>query len=324
LHRNKIAHRDMKPENCLLAYANEPLSRNLVKVSDLGLASAFKKGEPMMQKCGTKAYMAPEVFSGKYSCQCDTWSCGVILYECLSEEHPFEVLGTDEDNREVRRRLNFSNGRWWDQSADCVNLVMGLLKFEVKNRIKLEKALTHTWIVKMVPKPPDLPLRPGLLRDLMAFRSLNRLKRASLNIIASLLTEKQTERLRMVFTSMDVNGDGSLSLAEIQERVAKSAKLDSEKVELQEVPENCKTPFTYTEFLAATFDRQRCVTEKACRAAFAAFDKNGDGSVSMTELCTGKLLGEVTMDEIMKIVDDIDANGDSAIDFDEFMAMMRG
>lgn len=56
--------------------------------------------------------------------------------------------------------------------------------------------------------------------------------------------------------------------------------------------------FTYTEFLAATFDRKACLTEAVCREAFNSLDKNKDGSLDLAELHTGRLLGHIDMDEL--------------------------
>ena len=34
--------------------------------------------------------MAPEIFTGKYGKECDIWALGIILYETLTKEVPFE------------------------------------------------------------------------------------------------------------------------------------------------------------------------------------------------------------------------------------------
>lgn len=82
--------------------------------------------------------------------------------------------------------------------------------------------------------------------------------------------------------------------------------------------------FSYTEFIAATFDVRKAAGEGLCRAAFASFDKDHDGTISISELATGKMLGQLTLDEIVETMDELDKDGNCTLDFHEFMQMMRG
>lgn len=40
--------------------------------------------------CGSALYSAPEVLKRNYSTQCDIWSIGMIMYEILVGQNPFE------------------------------------------------------------------------------------------------------------------------------------------------------------------------------------------------------------------------------------------
>ena len=87
-HKNRICHRDLKPDNFMLVKSDTELS---VKLIDFGISrSYFKLGGKgnnetarMQSLAGTTPYMAPEVFKKNYSNACDTWSLGVILYIML-------------------------------------------------------------------------------------------------------------------------------------------------------------------------------------------------------------------------------------------------
>ena len=60
-----------------------------------------------------------------------------------------------------------------------------------------------------------------------------------------------------------------------------------------------------------------------CKAAFSAFDQDGNGSVSYEELCSGSLLGDLKPKEIEKMVAEWDINHDGEVDLEEFTKALR-
>jgi len=60
------------------------------------------------------------------------------------------------------------------------------------------------------------------------------------------------------------------------------------------------------------------------REAFSLFDKNGDGTISSTELGTiMRSLGQnPTEGELQDMINEVDVDGNGTIDFDEFLDMM--
>ncbi len=93
-HRQGIVHRDLKPSNILL-------TRSGIKVLDFGLAkrqpSGLVAGEshPTLTVegavLGTPRYMAPEQIEGKPADErSDIFAFGLLLYEMLTGQHPFE------------------------------------------------------------------------------------------------------------------------------------------------------------------------------------------------------------------------------------------
>jgi len=85
-HERGVVHRDIKPANVMLTQAGE------VKIADFGIAriesSSMTQAGTMM---GTPNYMSPEQFMGQIvDARTDIYSAGVLLYQLLTGEKPFE------------------------------------------------------------------------------------------------------------------------------------------------------------------------------------------------------------------------------------------
>jgi serine/threonine-protein kinase len=91
-HAAGIVHRDLKPENIFLARRRS--GEEIVKLLDFGIAKVPNAGAitETAYLLGTPAYMSPEQLLGSRDVdqRSDIWSLGIILYELLTDELPFE------------------------------------------------------------------------------------------------------------------------------------------------------------------------------------------------------------------------------------------
>eukprot|EP00002_Diphylleia_rotans_P029038 TRINITY_DN5882_c0_g1_i1.p1 TRINITY_DN5882_c0_g1~~TRINITY_DN5882_c0_g1_i1.p1 ORF type:complete len:203 (-),score=41.27 TRINITY_DN5882_c0_g1_i1:30-638(-) len=83
-----ICHRDLKSGNILIVSLN-PID---VRISDFGLAR-IKAENQTMTKCGTKAWLAPEVLRGeRYSEKADLFSYGILCWEIIMGDLPYRNI----------------------------------------------------------------------------------------------------------------------------------------------------------------------------------------------------------------------------------------
>lgn len=84
-HDNGVIHRDVKPENVVVA------TNGRVKVMDFGIARALERAAVTSGLMGTVAYVAPEQARGEGTdARADIYSTGCMLYELLTGTLPFE------------------------------------------------------------------------------------------------------------------------------------------------------------------------------------------------------------------------------------------
>src|SRR5262245_62055889 len=96
-HGHNIIHRDLKPHNVMLAKG--PNGEEIAKLLDFGIAKTFDESATQLTQTGfaigTPQYMAPEQAAGKeVTAQSDLYSLGVMLYEMLVGEVPFDAPTT--------------------------------------------------------------------------------------------------------------------------------------------------------------------------------------------------------------------------------------
>ncbi|KAM3182954.1 hypothetical protein ACTXT7_011307 [Hymenolepis weldensis] len=84
LHSHKVIHRDLKSPNILIGDDGQ------LKISDFGVSKEFTENSTKMSFAGTVAWMAPEIMRDEpCSFKVDVWSFGVIVWEILTCEIPF-------------------------------------------------------------------------------------------------------------------------------------------------------------------------------------------------------------------------------------------
>ncbi|ETN42617.1 uncharacterized protein HMPREF1541_01774 [Cyphellophora europaea CBS 101466] len=142
LHKKHVMHRDIKPENILVGIHGE------IKISDFGW-SVHAPNNRRQTMCGTLDYLPPEMLrpgssDNYYNEKVDLWSLGVLTYEFLVGEAPFEDTPVMTQRRIAKADMKVPSF----VSPEGRDLIMKLLVLDPEKRIPLEDVERHPWIVK--------------------------------------------------------------------------------------------------------------------------------------------------------------------------------
>mmetsp|Transcript_20571 Transcript_20571/g.22930 ORF Transcript_20571/g.22930 Transcript_20571/m.22930 type:complete len:783 (+) Transcript_20571:2-2350(+) len=140
-----IAHRDMKPDNIMMASNTDD---GEIKLIDFGLSKIIGPKERSKDPFGTIPYAAPEIILRKpYSHSVDIWSLGVTVFFLMTGFHPFDSHDQQELLKKiVRQEPDWDAAEWKGASKQCKDLVKKLLTKDKEKRIEIEEVLEHEWI----------------------------------------------------------------------------------------------------------------------------------------------------------------------------------
>lgn len=327
-HSMKLVHRDLKPENIIL----EGNNLENIKLIDFGTANIISPNQKFKERLGTAYYIAPEVLKKNYDEKCDLWSIGVIMYILLTGEPPFNGENDEEILKNVKTGIvNFSSPIFSEISNEAKDLLKKLLERIPSKRISAVCALEHPWIKNLA---PNMMLNPSVaekvFNNLQSFQANQKLQEATVTFIVNqLLSRKEIEDLREIFVELDTNCDGVLSREELESGLAlyygKERAREQTELIFTNVDADKNGFISYDEFIRASVDKVKLLSEEKLRTAYQLFDKNGDGGIEAKEIkeVLGKDLKD-SEDMIWKdIINEVDKNGDGIISYEEFKEMME-
>jgi len=320
--RMNVVHRDLKLENWL--YGGDRL-----KLIDFGFSRTVQEpGETLDMPCGTLHYTPPEVLERCYTSKCDLWSIGVMAYMLLLGRPPFR----GESNRRIANaivRSDFNrNSPWCHLSHQAQDFIERLLTKDAARRPDATTALEHCWLSPSRRATQGADLSEAL-PSLRSFAHGSKLRRAALTVLAYSLTSKEIQDLEGQFVALDRDGRGVISLEDFQQAVLYTGveQLEAENIFQSLGPEGPEEEVSYTPFVAALLATRVQRHEAKVRAAFEAFDRDRRGYVTaenLVEIFGEQKDGSLELDEAKQWIREVDYKGNGVLDYDEFLAALKG
>ncbi|AEE82414.1 calcium-dependent protein kinase 27 [Arabidopsis thaliana] len=322
-HYMGVMHRDLKPENFLLTSNDDNAT---VKVIDFGCSVFIEEGKVYQDLAGSDYYIAPEVLQGNYGKEADIWSAGIILYILLCGKSPFVKEPEGQMFNEIKSlEIDYSEEPWPLRDSRAIHLVKRMLDRNPKERISAAEVLGHPWMKEG--EASDKPIDGVVLSRLKRFRDANKFKKVVLKFIAANLSEEEIKGLKTLFTNIDTDKSGNITLEELKTGLTRLGS-NLSKTEVEQLMEAADMDGNGTididEFISATMHRYKLDRDEHVYKAFQHFDKDNDGHITKEELeMAMKEDGAGDEGSIKQIIADADTDNDGKINFEEFRTMMR-
>ena len=206
-----------------------------------------------------------------------------------------------------------------------------LLEKNPDKRISSQEALNHTWIKKYAPHTKvNKAFSKKIYKNLSNFCEKSQLSDVVVTFITNyLMNDDELKLLKKLFFELDVKGVGVITKDELFTGMDEcfDKKITREEVDkiFSNIDYDNNGTISFDEFVKAAIDKNKLLTDEKLKAAFSLFDRNGDGDIEAKEL--KEVIGDGDENNIednvwLKMIEEVDLDGNGVIDFEEFKTMM--
>ena len=312
MHKMKVIHRDLKPDNCIFESTADNAEP---KIIDFGLSKQYVSDKYKMHAVvGTIDTMSPQVLKGEYTSKADLWAIGVIAYILLSGTRPFHG-GTNKKiaSEIIKGDFSFDGKEWQHVSQQAQDFCSKLLTYNPDQRPTATDALRDPWLrstFSLKDRRPDKQVMTSVQNALLQSAQDSKFKKMIIMMIAYKSSTESIQQLRSAFDSIDTDNSGTISYWQFRNAL-KQCNYDDKVLKkiFSDIDVNATGVINYTEFLGATLETRGRIEDKRIAEAFDKLDVDKSGYISKENLCS--VLGsecsakarDALVDEILNEVD---------------------
>lgn len=146
LHKKRVWHRDIKPQN-FLVFERDPNIH--IQLADFGFAKQFQINEKGKEYIGTLSYSAPEIILKQYyTNSIDIWSVGITMFNLMTNRSPYVEYSFHNPivDQIINGKLNYESLRLSDVSESAIEMVRKMCRMNPFRRPSAEQLLHDQWM----------------------------------------------------------------------------------------------------------------------------------------------------------------------------------
>ena len=228
-----------------------------------------------------------------YGLRHDVWGLGVLSFFLFSGQFPFDE-DSDEDNK---KKILEAEPDWKLLKRKKIDpriilLIGGMLEKDPSKRLTIRQVMSNRLFeymekteLKVAVTEEKKSIREIGFPNLNYISKMDLLQDAVLKFYAHNLIEvEELKKIKAYFMEIDKNGDGMLTIEEIEEIMTDIGRKDEAKNVFEMMDYKKNNVISYEEFIKALIDRKEMKSKENIKRCFEAIDLKQDGKLSMEEV----------------------------------------